>query len=720
MIAVCENRIVLYRINFTVNMSKNLYITAVDSRSGKSVITLGVMEFLIRNLEKVAFFRPIIDANTDNKEKDSVIELINGHYNLNIPYDQMYAYTLDEARALVALGKHEELLEGILDRYKSLESGYNFVLCLGTDFESESSAFEFDINTEIANNMGCPILAVINAFEKTGSEIIESCQFALESFEEKGCNVFSFIINHVTTFIPDDFPELLKSKLSHKLDLIYFIPDEKTLGNLTIHEIAKSLNLKIISGVNQTNRLVSRFVVAAMHLKNVLARMTEGSLILTPYDRLDIILGTLAAYKSQNFPKIAGLVITGDADLYDILYYLLDGMTDVVPILKSDEDTFNTATKINAIRPRIDPGDVRKIAVALGLFETNVNSTELRQKIVSYSVSSITPKMFEFGLIKRARKHKQHIVLPEGEDERILKAVEILIHRDVASFTLLGDPSAIRDKISILGLELGEINVLNPVETDQFETYVETYYQLRKHKGITSDNARDVMSGPNHFGTMMVYKGDADGMVSGAVHSTLNTVRPSLEFVKTSKGSSIMSSVIFMCLDDKVLVYGDCAVNPRPTAEQLAEIALRSAETARIFGIEPKVAMLSYSSGSSGKGTDVDKVREATKLAKELAPDVLIEGPIQYDAAIDATVAKTKMPGSQVAGKATVFIFPDLNTGNNTYKAVQRSANAIAIGPIMQGLNKPVNDLSRGCLVPDIVNTIAITAIQAQSEKGLL
>jgi phosphate acetyltransferase len=678
------------------------------------------MEFLIRNLDKVAFFRPIISTQSAPDDKDSVIELISEHYNLEVPYERMYAYTQEEARALVAVGKHEELLDGILEGYKSLESNCNFVLCLGTDFEGESSAFEFEINAEIANNLGCPVLVVINAYDKELPEMTESCQFALESFEEKNCNVLSFILNRVTTKLPPDFQTTLKARLRRKIDLIYHIPNERTLGSLTLQEIATKLDLKTISGENQLNRPVSKFVVAAMHLENVLTRMTESSLIITPYDRLDIILGSLAAFKSQNFPNVAGLIITGDSELYEILNSLLDGMTDIFPILKSDQDTFNTATKINAIRPRIAPGDARKTAVALGLFEANVDTTQLRQKIVGYSVSSVTPKMFEFGLIRRARANKQHIVLPEGEDERILQAVEILIHRDAAEFTLLGNPKIVKNKIAKLGLELGNIDIVKPVESKKFEEYVETYYSLRKHKGITTDNARDVMSGVNHFGTMMVYKGDADGMVSGAMHSTLNTVRPALEFVKTRPGSTIMSSVIFMCLEDKVLVYGDCAVNPRPTAEQLAEIAIRSAETSRIFGIEPRIAMLSYSSGSSGKGSDVDKVREATLIAKKLSPDILIEGPIQYDAAIDLTVAKTKMPKSKVAGHATVFIFPDLNTGNNTYKAVQRSANAVAIGPIMQGLNKPVNDLSRGCLVPDIVNTIAITCIQAQAEKGLL
>jgi phosphate acetyltransferase len=328
--------------------------------------------------------------------------------------------------------------------------------------------------------------------------------------------------------------------------------------------------------------------------------------------------------------------------------------------------------------------------------------------------------MFEYELLEKARKHKQHIVLPEGEEERILRAAETLLRREVVEITLLGDEKIIGERIAQLGLKMETVKIIDPKASSLLEEYVETYYDLRKHKGITMENAHDVMCDVNFFGTMMVYKDHADGVVSGSVHSTAATVRPAFEIIKTKPGFSIVSSVFFMCLENRVLVYGDCAVNPNPNAKQLAEIAMSSAQTARTFGIEPVVAMLSYSSGESGKGEDVELVREATKIAKELArnsdPELKLDGPIQYDAAVDPSVARTKMPDSEVAGKATVFIFPDLNTGNNTYNAVQRSAGAVAIGPVLQGLKRPVNDLSRGCTIPDIVNTVAITAIQAQEE----
>ena len=700
-------------------MAKNLYITALEPKSGLSLITLGVMEFLVRNLGRVAFFRPIVNGRQAMEGRDEVIHLISSHYDLGVPYERMFAYTFEEARSLISEKRSDKLLEGILERYKALESDYDFVLCLGTDFASDSAAFEFNLNVQIAGNLGCPILMLASARDGSVEGVGKSCRFAVEAFEERGMNILSLIVNRTPAHLQAELLDALRRVLAGKLDLIYSIPYEESLDRPTMAEIAHALNARVIFGSERLNRPVSRFVVAAMNLRNLLPRLANDNLIITPTDRLDIILGTLAAYRSTNLPNIGGMVLTSYLQPDDLLRNLLHGMEDLVPIVKVEEDTFTAATKIKAIHSSITPEAPLKVAAALGLFEAHVNTTALREKIIGYNLLYTTPKMFEFSLIKRARQHRQTIVLPEGEDERILRAAEILLAREAVDLILLGREKNVKKKIQALGLSLAGVPVIEPALSEHFEDYVDTYYQLRKHKGITPDNAWDVMSGVNYFGTMMVYKGHADGMVSGAAHSTLNTVRPSLEFVKTRPGSTIMSSVFFMCLEDRVLVYGDCAVNPRPTAEQLAEIAVESARTAELFGIAPLVAMLSYSSGTSGIGEEVERVRRATEIARKLAPQLPIEGPIQYDAAVDPTVARTKMPDSRVAGRATVFIFPDLNTGNNTYKAVQRSAGAVAIGPVMQGLNKPVNDLSRGCLIPDIVNTVAITAIQAQAQKGL-
>jgi phosphate acetyltransferase len=388
-----------------------------------------------------------------------------------------------------------------------------------------------------------------------------------------------------------------------------------------------------------------------------------------------------------------------------------------IPVFSVATDTYTTALNASSVRAGLTPENDRKIASALGLFESHVNISEIEARIEVVRSTRVTPLMFEYELIERAKADRQHIVLPEGDEERILRAGEILLRRKVVDITLLGESEKIQQKISSLGLNLEGINCIDPFKSDLLEGYAHIFYELRKHKGISEEMARDTMTDVGYFGTMMVHMGAADGMVSGAVHTTGDTIRPALQIIRTQPGVSIVSSVFLMCLADRVLVYGDCAVNPDPNAEQLADIAISSADTAAIYGIDPRVAMLSYSTGQSGKGAEVDKVRNATRIARERRPDLKIEGPIQYDAAVDAGVAKTKLPQSEVAGRATVFIFPDLNTGNNLYKAVQRSANAVAIGPVLQGLNKPVNDLSRGCTIPDIVNTVAITAIQAQASE---
>ena len=699
-------------------MSNSLYITATEARSGKSAITLGVMEMLLRKIDRVGFFRPII---SDLSDPDADINLISSHFNLKIPYDQMYAFTGTAASNLVSLGRQAEILEGVIKKYDQLRDNCDFVLCEGTDFASSTAAFEFDINAEISKNLSCPVLLVANARQKSTDDAVRSVEVALESLSEKKCHTIATIVNRTDPNDGQAIIELLKKKDVAGEQLLYAIPDEPSLGRPTVGEIANALGAEVLYGEEQLNRHVRGFTVAAMQLHNFLTRIEYGSLIITPGDRADVIVACLAVVSSTSKQNISGIMLTGGLKPEEPIQELIKGFTQMVPILSVKENTFPTATNVNKIHAKISPDDDRKITRALAVFEKNVDIRQLEEKVVTTRTTIVTPKMFEYELVQRARANKQHIVLPEGEEERILAAAETLLRRDVVDITLLGNEELIRKKIVQLGLRMGAANVIEPLKSGRFDEYVQTYYDLRKHKGITEENAYDVMSDANYFATMMIYKGHADAMVSGAVHSTAETIRPALQIIKTKPGFSIVSSVFLMCLEDRVLVYGDCAVNPDPDASQLAEIALSSAHTAKTFGIEPIVAMLSYSTGGSGKGADVDKVREATRIAKEKAkesfPGLKIEGPIQYDAAVDASVAKTKLPESDVAGKATTFIFPDLNTGNNTYKAVQRSAGAVAIGPVLQGLKHPVNDLSRGCTVPDIVNTVAITAIQAQSER---
>lgn len=704
-------------------MSKNLFVTATEARSGKSVISLGIMELLVRKAGRVGFFRPLIHAEPDERKKDNDIQLFSSYFNLGIPYEKMFAYSVTEANHLMGHGRQDELLEGIFNAYKELEKEHDFILCEGIEIEGSSASFEFDINAEISNNLGCPILLVANAHNKTVEETVQSIKVYNKSFVGKGCEVIATVVNRINPEDRDIFLSRLQKAQSGSGQLIYTLPNEKSLGNPTVGEIAKILDAEVLYGEDQLNRHVYSFTVAAMQLRNFLKRIEHGTLIIAPGDRSDVIIASLSSLSSMSMPNISGIMLTGGLKPEEPVCRLIEGFSSMVPILSVKGDTFPSAILVDKVHAGIAPDNERKITNALEIFDKNINTEELAERIVETRTSIVTPKMFEYELLQKARADKQHIVLPEGEDERILRAAEILLRRDVVDLTLLGNQEQIQKTIARLGLQMDAVNMIEVQQSALFSNYVQTYYDLRKRKGITMEVARDIMSDVSFFGTMMVHKGDADGMVSGAVHTTQATIRPAFEIIKTKPGVSVVSSVFLMCLKDKVLVYGDCAVNPDPDSNSLAEIAVSSARTARIFDIDPKVAMLSYSTGESGKGEDVEKVREATRIARKISSeaglDLKLEGPIQYDAAVDPGVAKIKMPDSEVAGKATIFIFPDLNTGNNTYKAVQRSAGAVAIGPVLQGLKKPVNDLSRGCTVSDIVNTIAITAIQAQAEKRL-
>jgi phosphate acetyltransferase len=704
-------------------MANKLYVAGTEPRTGKSAIILGLMELLSRNVKKVAFFRPLVDADHRRGERDNTINLVKHHYHLCYAYEEMYAYTTTEASQLIAMGKNAEMHEGILNRFNSLAAKADFVLCEGIELEGVAASFDFDINVEISNNLGCPVLLVAGARMKSQEEMVRSIRVYSDSFAERKTELVAIVVNRVDPESLESLTARLAREKIGERQLVYLIPNDENLGNPSVGEVARLLNAEILYGEESLTRHVRSFTIAAMQLRNLLARIEYGTLVITPGDRSDVILACLAAVESSTMPNISGILLTGGLVPEEPVQRVIEGFKNTVPILSVGENTYQAAIRVDKIHAAITPDNTRKITQALAVFERHVNMEELSERIVKTRTTIVTPKMFESQLLQRAKINRRHIVLPEGEEIRILKAAEILLRREVVDLTLLGRPEKIRERCRSLGLHLEGVTVIDPRSSARFEEYAQTYYELRRDKGITLDNARDIMGDLNYFGTMMIYKGDADGMVSGAAHTTADTIRPAFQFIKTVPECSIVSSVLLMCLNDRVLAYGDCAINPDPTAEELAEIAISSAKTAALFGIEPLVAMLSYSSGRSGKGLQVEKVRKATEIAQKMAdtlyPGLAIEGPIQYDAAIDPAVGLAKMPESRVAGRATVFIFPDLNTGNNTYKAVQRSAGAVAVGPILQGLRKPVNDLSRGCLVPDIVNTVAITAIQAQAyQKG--
>ncbi len=698
-------------------MSQGLYVMGEEPQSGKTAVMLGVMELISRTTRKAGFFRPVIKSG---ETRDAAINLVASRYDLTPPYEAMFGCTVETAREMITADRYGELLKLIMDRYKALEPTCDVILCVGTDYTGAAPLpLEFDLNADLANNLGCLVIAVAKGWGRTEEEVIEVVSALSESLDKRHCDVLALIANRVAPDVVRKVAGKFGPAVTHNTPS-YVVPEIGILGRPTVAEIASELNAAIIRGhAESLYRGVEHYTVAAMELPHFLDYVQEDSLIITPGDRADIILGSLLADASGTYPHIAGIILTGNLMPAPQVKRLIDGLDrSTVPLLGVSTDTFTTAMRVNAVKSTITPDNRRKVAAALGIMEASIDFSELGKRIAVTHSTRVTPLMFEYKLIQQARSGRKHIILPEGTEERILRAAEVLLLRDVVDITFLGNPDDVRRKIKALGLSIPEPKIIDPAASELREPFAQAYYELRKHKGISVEMARDAMTDVSYFGTMMVYQGRADGMVSGAVHTTQHTIRPALEFIKTKPGCSIVSSVFFMCLEDHVAVFGDCAVNPDPTAEQLADIAISSAETARMFGIEPLVAMLSYSTGESGKGVEVDKVREATRIAKGLRPDLRIEGPIQYDAAVDESVARSKMPGSEVAGHATVFIFPDLNTGNNTYKAVQRSANAVAIGPVMQGLKKPVNDLSRGATVTDIVNTVAITAIQAQGQEG--
>lgn len=694
-------------------MTNAIYLSTTEPYSGKSIIALGLMNLLASRAEKIAYLKPVISS--DRPEDDSHLHTIATHFKLTTPYPEMFVFSRKELVKHLNVGKEAFVIDSIIDKFKRLQETHDFVVVEGTDFVNITNE-EFDINISIAENLGIPVAIIVKAEGKPVQEIIDGAVSAVKSFKGKGVQVIAVIGNKVEAEKKSQLQEQLLKALPNDI-LVSSIPSSLELSSPSMKEISESVGGQVLVGEHLLSNPVDHSIVGAMQLHNLLGRLQKNTLIVTPGDRSEIILGALQANLSKNYPKIAGLILTGELFPEKTVLDLIEGLDTVIPIITVKTGTFATVTKVANTRSIIRPENKDKIATAIRMFDQHVDVQELSKKIISFRSQNITPRMFQYQIVKRAKEKKKHIVLPEGDDDRILQAAELLMTQNIVDLTILGKKESIESSTKRLNLSLDfdKIKIIDPIASDRYPDYVNTLYELRKAKGVTVEMARDLMLDVSYFGTMMVYKGEADGMVSGAAHTTQHTIRPALQFVKTKPGMATVSSVFFMCLPNRVSIFGDCAVNPNPTAEQLADIAISSADTSKMFNIEPKVAMLSYSSGTSGAGADVEKVRQATELIRQRRPDLKVEGPIQYDAAVDPSVGKKKMPNSEVAGQASVLIFPDLNTGNNTYKAVQRETGALAIGPMLQGLNKPVNDLSRGCTVDDVFNTVVITAIQAQS-----
>src|SRR3954451_11815857 len=679
-------------------MTPGVYVASAEPATGKSAVALGVQQLLTRRVERLGVFR----AGVADSEHAPLIELLRPLGAAIAPDEASYGVGYEEVRADEA-----KALEEIVARYRELAAQCDGVLVVGTDFAGTASELAF--NARVALNLGLPALLVVSGHERVPEEIETAISVGLTTWRRWGPDVVAVVANRVRGFELDAVADARTDPP------VFALPEVDLLMAPTVGQVAAACHGEVIAGdAELLGREALQLIVAAMTLPNLMERITDGAVLITPGDRADVLLAAMFAHASTQLPSPAGVVLTGGLRPPQLMLGALSSFGGLPPIMLTEHDTYETVSLASAREGAITREAPRKITKALALFETHVDGDRLLDRIDVARSEVVTPLMFEYTLLDRARAANRHIVLPEGTDERVLRAAETLLRRRVCELTLLGPEAEVRGAAGRLGVDLYGAHVLDPADEALRERFAAEYTARRAHKGMVLDAARDVVTDVSYFGTLMVALGMADGMVSGATHTTAETIRPAFELVKTRPGVAIVSSVFFMCLADSVLVYGDCAVNPNPTAEQLADIAVSSAQTAAQFGIEPRVAMLSYSTGRSGTGAEVERVREATDLVRERAPELDVEGPIQYDAAVDAGVAQTKLPSSTVAGRATVFIFPDLNTGNNTYKAVQRSAGAIAVGPVLQGLNKPVNDLSRGSTVHDIVNTVAITAIQAR------
>ncbi|WP_406838952.1 phosphate acetyltransferase [Streptomyces sp. AHU1] len=688
-------------------MTRSVYVTGIDRGDGRQVVELGVMELLTRQVDRVGVFRPLVHDGPDR-----LFELLRARYRLAQDPATVYGMDYREASALQAERGTDELVSTLVDRFHLVARDYDVVLVLGTDFAATQLPDELALNARLANEFAASVLPVVGGRDESAEAVRAETRNAYRAYDGLGCDVLAMVVNRVD---PKDRAEIAE-RLDSRLPVpCYVLPDEPALSAPTVAQITHALGGKVLIGDDSgLARDALGFVFGGAMLPNLLAALTPGCLVVTPGDRADLVIGSLAAH-SAGTPPIAGILLTLDERPSDEILTLAARLAPGTPVVSVAGNSFPTAEALFALEGKLNAATPRKAETALGLFERHVDTADLLKRVSAPSSDRLTPMMFEHQLLEQARSERRRVVLPEGTEDRVLQAAEVLLRRGVCDLTLLGPADQIRKKAADLGIDISATQIVDPQTSPLRDSFAEKYAELRAHKGVTVELAYDVVADVNYFGTLMVEEGLADGMVSGAVHSTAATIRPAFEIIKTKPESRIVSSVFFMCLADKVLVYGDCAVNPDPNAEQLCDIAISSAATARQFGVEPRIAMLSYSTGTSGSGADVDKVREATELVRARRGDLLIEGPIQYDAAVEPSVAATKLPESEVAGQASVLIFPDLNTGNNTYKAVQRSAGAIAVGPVLQGLRKPVNDLSRGALVQDIVNTVAITAIQSQT-----
>ncbi len=679
------------------------------------MFTIGLIHALQGIIPKVGYMKPVGQRYLDESTVDEDALLVRDIFGLGDELSDINPASMQDAQE-----DKDKLFERVFAAYNRISVGKDVIIFEGTDYTSTISALEFDINAELAHNLVAPVLLVASGAERSFTQIVETIIEITESFCEMNCNYLGVVVNRFETESFTRDTEKLREMLA-KRDITLFgtLPPHTLLSRPRLKEVAARLGGKIVYQGDDMSKVVTDVKILAMMPEHALDYVGEidGCLLITPGDRDENILASMAAQRSVFYPRFSGLILTGGLVPGTNVRKLFKGQVDTgLTILSVPDDTYSCALKVNEISAELTKDDKEKIGLVNQLVDVHIDTDRIFKELGTVETDIVTPRMFQYRILEKAKSDKKRIVLPEGTEPRIIQAAAEVLNRDICDIIILGDIDKIREIASRLGSDLTGAILIDTADGDKrvLGDYAETLYELRKHKSVTLEMARDLMIDPVYYATMMVYKGDADGFVSGSTHSTADTLGPVLRVIKTKPGVSLASSIFFMALPEKVLVYGDCALVENPSAEQMAEIAVTSADTAKIFGIEPKVALLSYSTGTSGKGKDVEKVREATEIARKRRPDLAIEGPLQYDAATSEDVAQVKAKGSPVAGRATVYIFPDLDAGNTAYKAVQRAANVPAIGPVMQGLAKPANDLSRGATVTDIIYTIAITAIQAQ------
>ena len=728
-------------------MAKSIFIAPTAKNAGLTSVSMGLLRALDELGVRVGFFKPLTQVAT-GKEDHSV------HFAKAINHiDTPDAINILEAQAYISRGDKGLLMEKISENFHQVKQKYDLIIIEGI-VPTQDQAYSSELNKEIAGSLDSEIILLAPMSylpaPNTAAQLDKHLRTVISTFGSVKKNIIACVLNKVNfntqeegntngLHISESAPLatnafcVTKSSLPFIDDCTVFTEQFKLIGQIPLQPQLQAPRLKDIAAefdfkpVNSTqgadlasfynlNRRVLRISICARSVSNLISALTPGCLLVTPGDRSDVILA--AAMAAQNGTPLAGLILTGGySPDPEIVSLCMPALKNGLPLLMTAEDTFNTAIKLSTLENKVPLDDLDRMNDVMRTVSSHLDTEWLKQHCEKERATRLSPSAFRYLLSENARKANKTIVLPEGNEPRTVCAAAICHARKLATCILIGKSDEIHQVAKSQGVELpSDIQIIDPDEVRQ--NYVEPMTELRKNKGVSPQMALAMLEDNVVLATMMVALDEVDGLVSGAVHTTANTVRPALQLIKTTASAKVVSSVFFMCLPEQVLVYGDCAINPDPNAEELADIAIQSADSARAFGIEPKVAMISYSTGQSGQGLDVDKVREATLIAKEKCPDLIIDGPLQYDAAAIESVAKSKAPDSPVAGQATVFIFPDLNTGNTTYKAVQRSADVVSIGPMLQGLRKPVNDLSRGALVEDIVFTIALTAVQAAQHSS--